>query len=100
VIRSSFAIVPRPTDQPPRQTGLIRVRDRQYVEQNALRAGLVRRAEDGRWGSFTPALVYRRAVGEGSASEPLGDAVPIPGATRASTESAPVPDRLRSLLVA
>ena len=33
--------------------------------------------------SFTAALVYRRAVGDGSASNPLGDAAPIPGATRA-----------------
>jgi hypothetical protein len=34
--------------------------------------------------SFPAVLVYRRAVGDGSASNPLGDAVPIPGATRAS----------------
>jgi hypothetical protein len=29
--------------------------------------------------SLTPALVYRRAVGDGSTSNPLGNAVPIPG---------------------
>jgi hypothetical protein len=32
---------------------------------------------------FSTALVYRRAVGDGSASNPLGDAVPNPGASRA-----------------
>jgi hypothetical protein len=32
----------------------------------------------------TAVFVNRRAEGEGRASEPLGDAVPIPGATRAS----------------
>ena len=34
--------------------------------------------------SFTAAFVYRRDVGEGSASNPHGDAMPIMGATRAS----------------
>ena len=29
--------------------------------------------------SFTAVLVYRRAVGDGWASNPYGDAVPIPG---------------------
>jgi hypothetical protein len=34
--------------------------------------------------THTTAFVYRRAVGDGSASNSLRDAVPIPGATRAS----------------
>jgi hypothetical protein len=34
--------------------------------------------------SFTAAIVYRRAAGDGWASEPLGTAVPNPTATRAS----------------
>jgi hypothetical protein len=34
--------------------------------------------------AFTTGVVYRRAVGEGSASEPLGTAVPNSAATRAS----------------
>jgi hypothetical protein len=37
----------------------------------------------GRLFSFATAFVYRRAVGDGSDSNPLGDAVPNPGATRA-----------------
>jgi hypothetical protein len=48
--------------------------------------------------SFTAAVVYRRAVGDGSPSNPLSDAVPIPGATRASAFGLAVNEKSRPRL--
>jgi hypothetical protein len=55
-----------------------------HIERLAGRAAYAAPLNEPSPSPFNAVFVYRRAVGDGRASNPLGEAVPHPGATPAS----------------